>query len=111
MMIHLLVHHQAWGLILLVLNVLLLEFAFLRSKLLVQTWIIKIFVPLFDCKKYFTALVTQFAPLLAKTVIIVHVFLCPLCVLNLLVVNEGVRPVFGVGLCLLHPDSFDPTIS
>ena len=111
MVAHLLMHHKPRGLTLLVLHMLLLELPFLRPELLVETWIIKVFVPFFDCKKYFAALVAELAPLLAETIVIIHVFLRLLGVLDLLVIYEGVGSVFCVGLCLLHPDGPDSAVS
>ena len=111
MLIHLLMHYESRGLILLVLDMLLLILALLLTMLLVKIWIIKVFVSLFDSKKNFTAFISKLKPLLTEIVIIIHIFFGFLCILYLLVVYKGMRTILGMGFCLFHPDCPDFTIS
>ena len=64
----------------------------------------KIFVPLFYCKEDFTALIAELYALHSEAVLIIHFSFCFLSVIHIVVVYEGMWPIFRIKFGLFHPD-------
>ena len=66
---------------------------------------INFLVALFYGEKNLAASIPQFDAIQAMTVFVIHLALGFFSVLDIKVVYEGMRTVFGVRFCLLHPNS------
>ena len=81
----------------------------LRSLILVAVLtlimlVAKVFVSLLNGEEDLATFIAQLHPLDPKAVLIIHLPLGSLSMFHLEVVNEGMRPILGVGLSLFHPD-------
>lgn len=83
-------------------GVLLLELSVLLK---VHVRVREVLVALTNRQQNLAALITQLSAFGTQTIIVVDVHFCSLSLLRSRVVDEEVRPILGVGLGLLHPNS------
>ena len=65
---------------------------------------IEVFISFLDSIENLTALVTQLHSLHSVAVLVIHLSLCLMCIINIVIVDEGVWAILRIRISLFHPD-------